>query len=960
MSLQAINRIIPSNPSDISFERDFRANTENLLSGVKTLDNTVTEAVTALVGVDNPEGTLADGVNSLKTVGESNKDQIAVALEAINLTDLPADFSWQYGVDSTDTASNLRFATLHSRFTYLDSRCDTIKSELDSIYDEANGEYSTIHERFEAVEADATGVIAEVDAAHRTGSDNLNSRFSDIDTLLSNAYQNDITNAISSSFASIEARFSEAEGRATALESEVNATHRDVSDNLASRFSDVEGRATTIEGELNDARDPSVSNDTLHLRFSRLEEFDDELLSDNLSKSVGSSATVGEAFFVSIQSDPNGVYRFVLDVPGHSFSDDDIVFFRNSLTSTNNTETDSLLNQQYTLERVNSSSRFLFLKDGNDNYVVASSLGWDATAIPTKLTSSSGDASFTSVFTGSTYQSLKWSINDHSINTPSYELINKFSTASNRFFSIENRATDLEARATSIEQEINAAHTDTESTLDQRFDGIDGLIVNAYTQINGQTSNVFTTIEERFDAAEGRLSTSENIGSEAYTELTETGKSYSSIQDRFSQDETRIADLETEVDAAHRTGSDTLSQRFTDLDTQYSKDANGVNLDLGYTTIDERLVSAEGRITTNEGDISSIETTLASNATQYAEDAGSHSTIHERFGDFALKNGNSTENFSASNISAHNGVNLNSTKITNLMTPSSDMDGANKYYVDNQLASRDLEITELQNRPEVPVFLQNGTDEGKVLQISGNAATWQTPAQVDTSTAYSWIPDVAFQTIQFDGEVLADRSLDAGFIYYVAGNLTIDANATIYLQGSDDIEGARLIVQGHVIGDLNNIEIVQEFQNKGSLEIQNWNQVKTNYKVKESISTSNLNLFGDQEFEGSLELYEGTTFTIDTNVDLIFKELIYTFVVNGVEQSYASESDIPAELIGNIGQIDLQAVVDGITMNNSIDYINQNQRIKEIETSVADSIYLASKFSITETATERVFEFLGT
>ena len=94
--MQNIVRVIPPNPSDINFERDFRTNAEALLTGIKEFDNTFTSAV-AFMG----KSTFEEGIGAIKTIVESNNDEIVVAMTAANLSsELTANQSWTYGVDA--------------------------------------------------------------------------------------------------------------------------------------------------------------------------------------------------------------------------------------------------------------------------------------------------------------------------------------------------------------------------------------------------------------------------------------------------------------------------------------------------------------------------------------------------------------------------------------------------------------------------------------------------------------------------------------------------------------------------------------------------------------------------------------------------------------------------------------------------------------------------------------------
>jgi hypothetical protein len=270
---------------------------------------------------------------------------------------------------------------------------------------------------------------------------------------------------------------------------------------------------------------------------------------------------------------------------------------------------------------------------------------------------------------------------------------------------------------------------------------------------------------------------------------------------------------------------------------------------------------------------------------------------------------------------------------------------ATKTLLDSELVERDAKISTLEGRVLVPSFTTDGTDEGKILQISGDSASWQTPAQVDTSTAYSWIPDVAFQTIQFDGEVLTSRELAAGYIYYVAGDLVIANDAILTLASSPTVNGAILIIQGHLIGNPNNVVINVNNVNRGGLRINNWKSDRSEYVIRKgtTIRTSEINLSGTHLYDADLVLEPLGNLEIDTELDITFRSLIWRFLNNdGSHTDYFDFTTIPALLIPDIGGYTIDPIYSTLS---TIQFNNVYNKLKY--------------FSVTETTNERIFSLEG-
>ena len=341
---------------------------------------------------------------------------------------------------------------------------------------------------------------------------------------------------------------------------------------------------------------------------------------------------------------------------------------------------------------------------------------------------------------------------------------------------------------------------------------------------NITTSLAGSPLLVRFERVQDRFHYLDNIIQDAHTEGVETGKSYDSIHARFISAETRAKSLEDKNLAAY---------------TQ--------NLETGktYTSIENRFQQGEGRIKSLEDDISG----------------------------FTGGGGQS--------LSAMMSNYVDTTDLTNALSP---------YNV-------------LLTVPTLPSIPSSGFAVTKYLATSGNAVTWEDapylqrdsngnvidPATGNVVSAYEWVPDVAFQTMQFDGEIIQSRSLAAGFNYFVAGNLDIydfDANGnpvTLTLEGSSQqvpfIQGATLVVQGHVTRNRAGLIEDQTATNKPRLIIQNWSTTRSSYLVRQSdgenhdgiLETSFLNLEGKHIFPAPLVIDSGCKLVIDTACQLVFK-----------------------------------------------------------------------------------------
>lgn len=341
---------------------------------------------------------------------------------------------------------------------------------------------------------------------------------------------------------------------------------------------------------------------------------------------------------------------------------------------------------------------------------------------------------------------------------------------------------------------------------------------------NITTSLAGSPLLVRFERVQDRFHYLDNIIQDAHTEGVETGKSYDSIHARFTSAETRAKSLEDKNLAAY---------------TQ--------NLETGktYTSVENRFQQGEGRIKSLEDDISG----------------------------FTGGGGQSLSGMMSNYV--------DTTDLTNALSP---------YNV-------------LLTVPTLPSIPSSGFAVTKYLATSGNAVTWEDapylqrdsngnvidPATGNVVSAYEWVPDVAFQTMQFDGEIIQSRSLAAGFNYFVAGNLDIydfDANGnpvTLTLEGSSQqvpfIQGATLVVQGHVTRNRAGLIEDQTATNKPRLIIQNWSTTRSSYLVRQSdgenhdgiLETSFLNLEGKHIFPAPLVIDSGCKLVIDTACQLVFK-----------------------------------------------------------------------------------------
>ena len=358
----------------------------------------------------------------------------------------------------------------------------------------------------------------------------------------------------------------------------------------------------------------------------------------------------------------------------------------------------------------------------------------------------------------------------------------------------------------------------------------------------------------RFERVVDRFEYLDGIINDAHTSGVETGMSYNSIHARFTSDETRIKTLEDKEQAAYQ----------QNLETGKS-----------YSSVQHRFQSDESRIKSLEDDISGFT-------------GGGGQTLSQTMDDF-----------------------VDSTELTTALTP---------YNI-------------LLTVPSLPAIPSSGFAVTKYLASSGNSLTWEDAPYlqrdasgnvIDPNTgnpvsAYEWVPDVAFQTMQFDGEVIKSRSLAAGFNYFIAGNLEIydfDASGnavTLTLESSSQqvpfIQGATLIVQGHVTRNKAGLIEDQVGTNKPRVIIQNWSTTRSDYLVRQSdgenydgiLETSFLNLEGKHIFPAPLVIDSGCELVIDTPCQLVFKK-----ADDDSKSRVRIENDVNGDPIGTITYMDDQ------------------------------------------------------
>ena len=122
-----------------------------------------------------------------------------------------------------------------------------------------------------------------------------------------------------------------------------------------------------------------------------------------------------------------------------------------------------------------------------------------------------------------------------------------------------------------------------------------------------------------------------------------------------------------------------------------------------------------------------------------------------------------------------------------------------------------------------------------MVKTDGSGITWADPPDLDpslmVSAPYDWVPSVPWRSIQFDGEVYSSRSLSAGFTYFVAGDLrvadfdslgnavelTIESGSGAVDGLGYPVKGAVLIVQGHIIGNIDGVKVDTISPHKGRL-----------------------------------------------------------------------------------------------------------------------------------------------
>lgn len=482
------------------------------------------------------------------------------------------------------------------------------------------------------------------------------------------------------------------------------------------------------------------------------------------------------------------------------------------------------------------------------------------------------------------------------------DFIGNFSDPSTDILDIKQDIIDLDNEISRIDN-LYAVDIGTYTTIDGRFDNAESLITDLNTKY-AIDSGSYATLNLRFLASENSILDLKNNYS------TDKG-SESSIHDRLVLIENDVTDIQSNWDIDRDTYNsideriDDSENRLTLLENQYTTDHSTFN------SIDERIDDSESRVgvlenayTADKGTQTSIDDRFTILENNYSTDKGSHSSIDLRFGDHALLAGDPLQDFSVNNLNIAGTLgftgqlDMNSSKIINLpLSPVDGHEAVSKNYVDtkwqiNSTAIANLGLSQLPGASSGYAGLND-----KWLTISNGVLTWGDAPNLDPNVAaaapYEWLPQVAFQAIQFDGEVYSSNSLAAGFTYYVAGNLyidNVDENGnplTLTLESTNQVDsrgrvvnGATLIVQGHVVGNLAGIQLDSTYNNKPRLIVQNWSDSKADYLIQEvsgssvQVKTSELNLEGSHYFPSRLVLEANTEFIVDTDCQLTFKELV--------------------------------------------------------------------------------------
>ena len=390
------------------------------------------------------------------------------------------------------------------------------------------------------------------------------------------------------------------------------------------------------------------------------------------------------------------------------------------------------------------------------------------------------------------------------------------------------------------------------TSISERFDYLDQIVRDAYNS-NTEAGSVFFSIHERFSSAEGRITNNEQNISLISSNVT-------TLDNKIS---TEVATLDNKINTEVTTLDNKINTEVTTLDNKINTEVATLDgrINTEVTTLDNKIntevTTLDGKITSNSTGISSLDARTTSIETD---------------------------------IDGFTGGSSLSSVMSN--------------YVDtNQLNTSLSPYTSLLSIPTLPIIPSSGFAVTKYLATSGNSVTWEDapyltrdssgnvidPVTGNPVSAYEWVPDVAFQTMQFDGEVISDRSLAAGFNYFVAGNLHIestDANGNpveLELQSSSQttpfIKGAILIVQGHITGNQSGIALDQTGTNKPKLIVQNWSTTRTDYLIQSTdgrlndgvYETSFINLEGKHIFPASLVIDPGCQLVIDTACELVFK-----------------------------------------------------------------------------------------
>ncbi len=442
------------------------------------------------------------------------------------------------------------------------------------------------------------------------------------------------------------------------------------------------------------------------------------------------------------------------------------------------------------------------------------------------------------------------------------------------------------------------------STLDNRFNYLDGIISSAYT--DNDESATYHNIQDRFKKDELRINNTETALSNA--KIDTLGVDRGSINSWIDSVEAVSSSANTEVINA-RGGSLTLQDRLDSLDTQYDVDNGGVatindrfllaegrldSIDLQYTadkgldingnaylSINARLLDMSAATTTAQGEVDAAEGRLDTLENSYVTDSGldslgnPHISIDARFNEleteinaslltFANKAGDNTQDFATNNLtvdgtftlSSLSNLDVSGSKIVGVAQGTDPTDAVNKASLDNLQTWMDGRVSNLENGLQLP---DPAGMNDKFLQVSNaGAVTWADPPDLDPNSVntgnYEWLPQVPFQAVQFDGEVYSSRTLAAGFTYFVAGDLfvatndqngnpvqlTVDSGTGAIDAMGKPIKGATLIVQGHILGNAAGVVADMSSAHKGKIVVQNWADSRSDYLIAEVTGSNNI------------------------------------------------------------------------------------------------------------------------